>query len=448
MYLLLLATAADNVLAVPVSFQDVTTWAPDSLKSFPQSIYDFLNPFYTPSVTEAIVACTLLVLLSAATAGPTVIRYPKQATRFQILLIRFQYTLYGLFSPDFFAIAAWYERIMEALPAAAYDKLFNKDAPKRYKWSAFHGAFVIHGGFVLWEDNKPTKTLSFNDIIRMSKSGEIELPSLSKKDIFARSTRAPGRIAVWFLALPHYWFLRKFFLVLPALTMFAVTHGMVSWYAYFWRSTTIVAVVEPIVLFRKAEKEKLTSDDVTGGTGEEVLQTSYNSEKAVGTISSELLSNGPALSEKTTAPDDNSEDVDGISVFCLVPIYVYASIFFVVTAATSPMRIQWKNISKQKLWVAVAFYIAGTVVTLLGWAGYYYPSKELPFPSEIERQIWRMSTLFLASQPLILLLVPRFIRVRIWGWVRNLIWIVYNLGYAATRISIFYVAFHSIKSAL
>ncbi|KAJ3567608.1 hypothetical protein NP233_g6257 [Leucocoprinus birnbaumii] len=453
-YLLLSATAFQLTLASPllasrpVSVQDVVAlWATDSIKAISQSVYNFVNPFHTPSVTQAIVSCVLLILISALTAKPAIPR-SKDATWLQSLGNWALNLVHGLFVPDFFAIVSWFNRIAEAYPATVFNKVFNKDAPKKYKWNNVHGAFINRGGFVLWEDNKPPKVLSIVDIATLVKSKEIEVPRLSKKDIFARSVRAPGYIAVWFLALPHYWFIRKFISVLPILCVLAVTHGMLRWYAYFWDSTTIIAVKEPVIIVRKSQKEKEKIDLV------DIEADAIGNEKAI----KALTSDKPELSdysEKTEEPEDEiphpvTEERPESSIFWQILSFFVRPPFQVILAITTPMRIQWWNLSRSKSngVLTGACWIAGTAVTLLGWGQYYTLATQMTFPSSIEGQIWRASSLFMALQPFILLLAPRFIRSMVWRPVRRCVWVMYNLVYAAARVSILAIAFHSVKLAL
>jgi hypothetical protein len=117
-----------SALAAPADLPDaLASWAPGSLRLLQQYVLDFLNPFHTPSATQAIISCSLLIFLSAITAGPRTLTYRQSNTRVLAFRLRLGYFIYGLVAPDLYAIAAWYDRINEACAALIYDKLFNKD---------------------------------------------------------------------------------------------------------------------------------------------------------------------------------------------------------------------------------------------------------------------------------------------------------------------------------
>lgn len=199
--------------------------------------------------------------------------------------------------------------------------------------------------------------LQLVDLVRMTKSGEIEFPTLSKEDILSRSTR-PRPIAARLLIIPLYWFIPKFIFVLPALTALAVIHGTLSWCAYFWRSTTIATVVEPVVIIRRPqelkekqmpqdmifdlEKAHSFNDDVVdklGTTTGEDQGSTRASEKLVETSD-----------ETLTTPEDTSKKstLDFLYVRRLL-VEVSAIIFSVFLAITSPMRAQWRTISSPRV---------------------------------------------------------------------------------------------------
>ncbi|KAJ3567604.1 hypothetical protein NP233_g6258 [Leucocoprinus birnbaumii] len=446
--LLLFFAPLQTTLAAPLSAQNaIATLTIDNLKALLQWIYDFINPVHTPSAIQAITTCTVVIVVSAVTAEPVMLRL-KDSTRLEALITRLHDLVYGFFVPDYLAITSWTRNIVEANPTIIFDNVFNKKASREYKWNRVHSAFASHGGFVLWEDNKSPRVLTIADITNLVKSGEIDVPRLSQKDIFARSVRTSRHGALLF-ALVYLWFIAKFKLVLPALWYIAVTHGLLRMVSYSLGLPVIIAVKEPVIVVRKypmVEMEEIANNQAIDKQDSEIPKQDVK-----------VLVGGeghtPEPLAKTEEPGGEAQRVPAseepkIHILWHICIHVYVEPLQIIRAITSPLRIQWEIIAECKHSIKYSFYTASTITTLLCWINFYGLNDNVVFPSQAEGRIFRVSALFMGLQPLILLCAPRWIRRRIWGIVKSLFWIIYNLAYAAARVSVFVIAFHSIKMAL
>lgn len=146
--LLLCFAVLQPVLAAPISdtiSDAIVTWVPENFQSSIQDIIDFLNPRHSPSVNQALISSLVLIFISALSAGPAVISYPKNANRFQAFQFRLSFFLYGLVSPDFYVTRAWKEVIAESAIAQTYNKLFLKDGRSRHPFETVSNS--IHPGF-------------------------------------------------------------------------------------------------------------------------------------------------------------------------------------------------------------------------------------------------------------------------------------------------------------
>ncbi|KAF9444180.1 hypothetical protein P691DRAFT_807750, partial [Macrolepiota fuliginosa MF-IS2] len=235
--------------------------------------------------------------------------------------------------------------------------MFHKEDPTK-GWSQEHGAFVIKGGFVLWEDNKPAKTLTFTDLVRMIKAGEVEPPTISKEAILARTTKTRGRIAVWFLYFLMFWFVCKFKSNTPALVELATFHTYMSWYSFFWRSDTILGVVEPVVIMRKPREKVAEPSVLEDGTGK---QEKFSSEILVvaGPERKKVEAHSTQLAVETATTLDEAEQnlptrrSTVFKLLVLAPILTIIDILIEITnllrlfvhATIAPMKAQWSIIS-------------------------------------------------------------------------------------------------------
>lgn len=84
----------------------------------------------------------------------------------------------------------------------------------------------------------------------------------------------------------------------------------------------------------------------------------------------------------------------------------------------------------------------------MSWTAFFRAGKYIPFPSEVEQQIWLGSSLFLSLQPIILLLAPQRVRARLWTGFKSIFFALYNIVYAVARLSIFFVAFYACRNKL
>ncbi|KAJ8596181.1 hypothetical protein M405DRAFT_782083 [Rhizopogon salebrosus TDB-379] len=56
-----------------------------------------------------------------------------------------------------------------------------------YAWTQTHSIFVLMGGFMLYVDDEPYHTLSFDNFLKMSQSGHIDVPKLTANQIRDKS---------------------------------------------------------------------------------------------------------------------------------------------------------------------------------------------------------------------------------------------------------------------
>jgi hypothetical protein len=121
--------------------------------------------------------------------------------------------LYALIAPEFVVLWAWRQLQLASkkpknLKGVFYltDLILNEFVKVHFTgWSRTHGFFAAMGGFVLYDGNKPTYALSLEDIEDLVGKDEIDLPIVSKEEIWDKSkgnAAAKGIAlvqATWFL---------------------------------------------------------------------------------------------------------------------------------------------------------------------------------------------------------------------------------------------------------
>lgn len=120
-----------QTLAWPLGLPGVIAiWIVDSKnRAFWRKLTNFLNPGYRPSASQTVITCFVLILLSTLSARPLISRIPCpkcKAARWEALRIWLECILCGFFSPDFFPMAAWKERLIESSCALTYNQTFHK----------------------------------------------------------------------------------------------------------------------------------------------------------------------------------------------------------------------------------------------------------------------------------------------------------------------------------
>ncbi|KAG1896617.1 uncharacterized protein F5891DRAFT_983420 [Suillus fuscotomentosus] len=74
--------------------------------------------------------------------------------------------------------------------AKLFKKLFKayvSEQSEDYTWTQTHSFFVLMGGFMLYVDGKPYRTLQYDDILKLIDKGFIDVPTLTAKQIHDKS---------------------------------------------------------------------------------------------------------------------------------------------------------------------------------------------------------------------------------------------------------------------
>ncbi|KAF9440730.1 hypothetical protein P691DRAFT_767320 [Macrolepiota fuliginosa MF-IS2] len=230
-----------------------------------------------------------------------------------------------------------------------------------------------------------------------------------------------------------------------------MVHTYMSCCSSFWRSSAILGVVEPIVIMRKsqekvkealileddaAEQEKLSSETLVDLTDPEDEKTEMHSTEPAAVVPADTPDRNTAL---------NMVWARILTVFEIL-VGIINLLFLFMRATTVSMVTQWRTISSPHLnFVTVAHYIAQTVVTILCWCMALGALRNPSPLSEIEQKVWRVSCYFLMLQPVILLLAPARMRAKIGECVKTTFYVLYRILYSAARLSIFFIAFYSIR---
>ncbi|KAF9442880.1 hypothetical protein P691DRAFT_788861 [Macrolepiota fuliginosa MF-IS2] len=340
-----LSLALGSALAAPVGAQyAIIGWVSESLKPFQQTFIDFINPMHPPSTNQTIIAYFVLILASAISAGPPLIPYPKDATVTTALRVRLKFFLYGFISPDYFTMVNWKERIEESCYASLYNKAFHKEDPKK-GWSREHSAFAMKGGFVLWENNKPAKTLDFTELVRMIEAGEIEPPVISKEDIRSRTTRTPGCAkTVFLLYYSSLWLITKFGKSnIIALRELATLHMAMSWYSFLLHFDVILGVVEPVVITQKPREKSdkvMALEDNKAERERSASETLVNLTDGEDEIATELVVATANTTDRDVAvPDqvERNQSIGGAGVFQPLMFTATSTILNIFVEITSPL---------------------------------------------------------------------------------------------------------------
>lgn len=207
---------------------------------------------------------------------------------------------------------------------------------------------MLKGGFVLWEDDKPAKTLGLLELINMIKAGEVDPPTITKEEIHARTKRTYGRLLPFLSYVLIIWFTIKFREGVPILVGFASTHALVNWYAIALCSNAIIGVTEPVVVMRKIrEKSKvLASGD---NTSEQARLVSDVSEELVN-LEDEKAEMVPCSVDPVEVEEIQSKEKS--TIFRSLEYYLltfigtlYGLCILLINAIILPLRAQWEMIS-------------------------------------------------------------------------------------------------------
>lgn len=331
------------------------------------------------------------------------------------------------------------------------------------------------GGFVLWEENKPNRTLDFDELVRMITEGEIEAPTISAEDINARVTRARGRIIFWLLFIPAVWFIGKFVhhrTEFQLLVVLAEVHGVLSWLALICRYDTIISVEEPAIVTRYPLEPQPTDVLDSDNGANECEADSCNScgwtiaESAQAALEPDIEALVPSDRPDGSEQTPPAETVTTLRRWTRVLRDVAWNTLVeppcaVFWAFTAPMQYLWdithgplvriRNPIKprdhyltfdQGL-VTVWGSIGMSFFTFLGW-GVIWRDGSI-FSSSMMQEVWSKASLFLCLQPFILVLVPRWVVRRVPKVVKVVAFVLYGLIYSTARLSIFLITFDSAR---
>ncbi|KAG1897057.1 uncharacterized protein F5891DRAFT_1192479 [Suillus fuscotomentosus] len=139
--------------------------------------------------------------------------------------------------------------------AKLFKKLFKayvSEQSEDYTWTQTHSFFVLMGGFMLYVDGKPYRTLQYDDILKLIDKGFIDVPTLTAKQIHDKSKG--NAISKGLIILQVAWFIMQlitrviYHLEITQLEVGTLTFAVLNFltYAVWWDKPLDVQCPHPV----------------------------------------------------------------------------------------------------------------------------------------------------------------------------------------------------------